>query len=68
MGSNAYDVCVAPPNMGAWSMIVLLWQLFEYIARHILVFHYVAKPYLPNPDVRMCWEVHIIIKYEDLQD
>ena len=23
-------VCVAPPNVGAWSMAVFLWQLFEY--------------------------------------
>ena len=24
-------VCVAPPVVGAWSMAVLLWQLFEYL-------------------------------------
>jgi hypothetical protein len=23
-------MCVAPPIVGAWSMAVLLWQLFEY--------------------------------------
>ena len=23
-------VCVAPPIVGAWSMVMLLWQLFEY--------------------------------------
>ena len=23
-------VCGAPPTVGAWSMSVLLWQLFEY--------------------------------------